>query len=214
MPALPLSCYVTGTDTEIGKTFATCALLREWRAQGRAVIGMKPVASGCIESADGWRSEDALAHIEADGRADIDYRDRNPFALPWPVAPELAARQAGVEIALEPIRAAHARLRATPGVEGVLVEGVGGWSAPLTETLEQAEVVQALDLPVLMVVGLKLGCVHHARVTQRAILGDGARFAGWIANPVDPAMEAMAENITILARVLGEPPIRVLSRAR
>ena len=211
---LPLSCYVTGTDTEIGKTFATCALLREARAQGRGVVGMKPVASGCLRTGAGWRSEDALAHIEADGIAGIDYRDRNPFALPWPVAPELAARQAGVAITLAPIVEAHARLRAAKGVEGVLVEGVGGWAAPLDATLEQVDVVRALDLPVLLVVGLRLGCVHHARVTRRAIAGDGVRFAGWIANPVDPAMEAMEENIAILTRLLGEAPIRVLPRAR
>ena len=160
------TAYITGTDTEIGKTFVTCALLRDARASAQRIIGMKPVASGCIETVEGWRSEDALAHIEADG-LDAAYIDRNPYALPLPVAPEIAAQDAGVAIDLSNITQAYARLRAAH--EGVLVEGVGGWLAPLTETLEQADVVRALQLPVLMVVGMRLGCVHQARATQRAI---------------------------------------------
>lgn len=200
--------YITGTDTEIGKTFVSCALLHEARGSGARVIGMKPVASGCIETGEGWRSEDALAHIAADGRADIDYALRNPYALPLPLAPELAAREAGVDIELPRIVDAHARLAALG--DGVLVEGVGGWLAPLTATLEQSDVARALDLPVLMVVGLRLGCVHQARTTQRAIIADGCAFAGWIANPVDPAMAAVDDNIAILTRVLGRPPLRMM----
>lgn len=202
------SAYITGTDTEIGKTFVTCALLRDARASGRRTIGMKPVASGCIETVEGWRSEDALAHIEADGLAAV-YSDRNPHALPLPVAPEIAARAAGVAIDLADITQAYERLRV--GHDGVLVEGVGGWLAPLTETLEQADVVRALKLPVLMVVGMRLGCVHQARATQRAIVGDGCEFAGWIANPIDPGMANFDDNVAILTRVLGQPPMRVMS---
>lgn len=202
------TAYLTGTDTEIGKTFVTCALLRDARASGQRIIGMKPVASGCIETGEGWRSEDALAHIEADG-LDAAYIDRNPNALPLPVAPEIAAREAGVAIDLSNITQAYARLRAAH--DGVLVEGVGGWLAPLTETLEQADVVRALQLPVLMVVGMRLGCVHQARATQRAIIGDGCEFAGWIANPIDPGMARFDENLAILTRVLEQPPLRVMS---
>ena len=201
--------YVTGTDTEIGKTFVTCALLREARNAGARVIGMKPVASGCIETGDGWRSEDALAHVDAD-RIHIDYGLRNPYALPLPLAPEIAAREAGVDVELSRIVDAHARLRTLH--EGVLVEGVGGWLAPLTAKLEQSDVVRALDLPVLMVVGMRLGCVHQARATQRAIIADGCEFAGWIANPVDASMAAFDDNLAILARVLGSAPFRVMSR--
>lgn len=201
--------YVTGTDTEIGKTFVTCALLREARNAGARVIGMKPVASGCIETGDGWRSEDALAHVDAD-RIDIDYGLRNQYALPLPLAPEIAAREAGVDVELSRIVDAHARLRTLH--EGVLVEGVGGWLAPLTAKLEQADVVRALDLPVLMVVGMRLGCVHQARATQRAIIADGCEFAGWVANPVDASMAAFDDNLAILARVLGSAPFRVMSR--
>ena len=201
------SFYITGTDTEIGKTFVTCALLREARSSGRDVIGMKPVASGCIDTPQGWRSEDALAHIEADG-LDAPYIDRNPYALPLPVAPEIAAREAGVSIELGPITDAYQTLRTQH--EAVLVEGVGGWLAPLTDTLEQADVVRALKLPVLMVVGMRLGCVHQARATQRAIIADGCEFKEWIANPIDPNMDNVDDNLAILTRVLGQPPMRVM----
>ena len=201
------SAYITGTDTEIGKTFVTCALLRDARDSGRDVIGMKPVASGCIDTPEGWRSEDALSHIEADG-LDASYIDRNPYALPLPVAPEIAAREAGVDIELSTILHSYERLCAQH--EGVMVEGVGGWLAPLNETLEQADVVRALGLPVVMVVGMRLGCVHQARATQRAILADGCEFAGWVANPIDPNMHNADDNLAILTRVLGQPPMRVM----
>lgn len=207
MKKLPLDLYVTGTDTGIGKTFVTCALLRQAAEAGQRLVGMKPVASGCIETGGGWRSEDALALQQADG-LEVPYALRNPYALPLPAAPEIAAAEVGVDIALAPLQHAHARLRA--GHEGVLVEGVGGWAAPLSRTLEQADLVRALDIPVLMVVGLRLGCVHQARVTQRAIVADGCRFAGWIANPVEPAMLRQAENMAILSRVLGAPPLQIM----
>ncbi len=206
------NAYITGTDTEIGKTFVTAALLREQREAGQRIIGMKPVASGCIKTAAGWQSEDALAHMAADGVGDIAYADRNPYALPLPVAPEIAAREAGIEIELPRIVAAWQRLQAQREIDGVLVEGVGGWAAPLSETLEQAHLVRALGIPVLLVVGLRLGCVHQARVTQRAIIADGCELAGWLANPADPAMDCMADNIAILTRVLGAPPLRVMAR--
>lgn len=207
MKKLPLDLYVTGTDTGIGKTFVTCALLRQASEAGQRLVGMKPVASGCIETGQGWRSEDALALQQADG-LEVPYLLRNPYALPLPAAPEIAAAEVGVDIALAPLQHAHARLRA--GHEGVLVEGVGGWAAPLSRTLEQADLVRALDIPVLMVVGLRLGCVHQARVTQRAIVADGCRFAGWIANPAEPAMLRQAENMAILSRVLGAPPLQIM----
>ena len=196
------SFYVTGTDTEIGKTFVTCALLREARAAGMDVIGMKPVASGCIDTEAGWRSEDTLAHIAADGQA-APYIDRNPYALPLPVAPEIAAREAAVDIQLGDITQAYARLRASQAA--VLVEGVGGWLAPLSATLDQSHLVQALQLPVVMVVGLRLGCLNHARLTARAIAADGCELVGWVANHVDPAMDRQDENFELLSARMPAP---------
>ena len=156
--------YVTGTDTGIGKTVASAALLHALRARGLHAVGMKPVASGCASTADGWRNDDALALLAASDPAPR-YEDVNPYALPAATAPELAAREIGIEIALQPIIDAYRRLAAQADV--VVVEGVGGWAAPLSPRLDQRDLVRALDLSVVMVVGLRLGCINHARLTAR-----------------------------------------------
>lgn len=196
------SFYVTGTDTGAGKTFASCALLHAWRARGLRAVGMKPVASGC-ERVDGrLRNEDALALQQASAPQPA-YDDLNPYALPLPLAPELAAREAGVEVSLAPIVAAHARLQAMADI--VVVEGVGGWAAPLSSSLDQADVVRVLELPVVLVVGLRLGCLNHAYLSARAIAADGCRLAGWIASEVDPRMERVDDNVALLAQRLRAP---------
>lgn len=194
--------YVTGTDTGVGKSAASAALLHALRAQGRSAVGMKPVASGCERTPHGWRNEDALALQQASDPVPA-YEDINPYALELPLAPELAAAQAGVTIALPPIIDAYRRLAVQADV--VVVEGVGGWAAPLTASLDQLDVVRALDLPVVLVVGLRLGCINHARLTARAIHADGVRLAGWIANDIDPAMARADDNSAILQRVLDAP---------
>jgi dethiobiotin synthetase len=196
------SYYITGTDTGIGKSVASAALLHALGARGLRAVGMKPVASGCEMTADGWRNEDALLLQQASDPKPA-YSDVNPYALPNPLAPELAAADAGVSIELQPIVAAHARLAAM--ADAVVVEGVGGWAAPLTASLDQLDVVRALELPVVMVVGLRLGCINHARLTARAIAEDGAQLMGWIANDIDPAMARSDDNFAILQRVLPVP---------
>ena len=196
------ACYVTGTDTGIGKSFASAALLHALRARGLRAVGMKPVASGCEATPDGWHNEDALALQRAsDPRPP--YADVNPFALPNPLAPELAAADARVTVDLPPITQAYARLVAS--ADAVVVEGVGGWAAPISAAIDQLDVVRALDLPVVMVVGLRLGCINHARLTARAIEADGVRLLGWIANDIDPAMARMDDNFAILQRVMPGP---------
>lgn len=195
--------YVTGTDTGIGKSVASAALLHALRRRGRRVVGMKPVASGCERGEDGrWRNEDALL-LQAASEPRPDYADINPFAFPLPLAPELAGPAAGIELSLEPVLAAHARLAAS--ADTVVVEGVGGWAAPLSATLEQADLVRALRLPVVLVVGLRLGCINHALLSARAIQADGAPLIGWIANDIDPAMDCIDENFAILRERLPAP---------
>ena len=196
------SLYVTGTDTGIGKTHSSAALLHALRARGLRAVGMKPVASGC-ERIDGeWKNADALALLEASDPRPA-YADCNPFALPLPLAPELAARDAGVEIALPLLLAAHARLAAS--ADAVVVEGVGGWAAPLSSSLMQADLVRALDLPVVLVIGLRLGCLNHALLSARAIAADGCRLIGWIVNAIDPDMDAVDDNVAMLAERLPAP---------
>ncbi|PPU21195.1 dethiobiotin synthase [Xanthomonas arboricola] len=198
LPAL----YVTGTDTGIGKTMASTALLHALRRQGHTAVGMKPVASGCEHTPQGWRNEDALA-LQAASAPQPDYATLNPYALPAPLAPELAAADVGVSLSLEPIAQAFAQLRAQ--AEVVVVEGVGGWAAPLSADLDQADLVRALKLPVVMVVGIRLGCINHARLTAAAIAADGLDCIGWIANEVDPQMERVEENIGMLRQRLAMP---------
>src|SRR5690606_19040183 len=164
-PSVARGVLVTGTDTGAGKTVASVALLHALRARGLRASGMKPVASGCAATPDGLRNEDALA-LQAASDPVPDYADLNPFALPEPLAPELAARDAGVDMALPAILQAHARIAARADV--VVVEGVGGWMAPLAAGLMQADLVRALDLPVVLVVGLRLGCLNHAALAARA----------------------------------------------
>ncbi|PPT98369.1 dethiobiotin synthase [Xanthomonas arboricola pv. arracaciae] len=198
LPAL----YVTGTDTGIGKTMASTALLHALRRQGHTAVGMKPVASGCEHTPQGWRNEDALA-LQAASAPQPDYATLNPYALPAPLAPELAAADVGVSLSLEPIAQAFAQLRAQ--AEVVVVEGVGGWAAPLSADLDQADLVRALKLPVVLVVGIRLGCINHARLSAAAIAADGLDCIGWIANEVDPQMERIEENIGMLRQRLAMP---------
>ena len=199
---MSLGFFVTGTDSGIGKTVASAALLCALRAQGLRAVGMKPVASGCERIGGEWRNEDALALQRAsDPRPD--YADVNPYALPEATAPELAARAAGVDIALAPIVSAYRRL--TELADAVVVEGVGGWAAPLSAALDQLDVVRALRLPVVLVVGLKLGCINHARLTARAIAADGVRLAGWVGNDVDPELAQADEYFALLAPRIPAP---------
>jgi dethiobiotin synthetase len=200
--AFPTGVYVTGTDTGVGKTLASAALLHALRARGLRAVGMKPVASGGERIDGAWRNEDARALQEASDPVPR-YEDVNPFALPLPLAPELAAREAGVDVTLPPLREAHARLRAQSDV--VVVEGVGGWMAPLATHLHQADVVRAFDLPVVLVVGLRLGCLNHAYLTARAIAADGCRLVGWIATDIDPAMARADDNFALLSGRLPVP---------
>jgi dethiobiotin synthetase len=199
--------FVTGTDTGIGKTRVGVALLRALRARGVRACGMKPVASGCEATVDGLRNEDALALIAASDPAPA-YPTCNPYAFAPPIAPHLAAHAVGGEIVLAPIRAAFDELRAR--ADRVVVEGVGGWMAPLSDCLMQADLARALDLDVVLVVGLRLGCINHALLSARAIEADGCRLAGWIANRVDPSMAVADENIATLRARIRAPLLGVL----
>ena len=203
--------YITGTDTGIGKTVVSCALLQALCARGQRAIGMKPVASGCESTPQGWHNDDALA-LQAASDPRPEYADLNPYALPLPLAPELAARDAGVDIELAIILAAHARLQAQADV--VIVEGVGGWAAPLSASLQQADVVRALDVPVVLVVGLRLGCLNHAILSARAITADGCRLAGWIGNAIDPGMACREEHRGMLQSRLSAPCLGWLPHAQ
>jgi dethiobiotin synthetase len=203
--------FVTGTDTGVGKTFISAALVRAMRLSGIDALAMKPVASGSVDTAAGLRNEDALTLIEAmrtplpgaAAGALPDYATVNPYALREPIAPHLAAASDGVEIALGPIRSAYLDLAARSRF--VLVEGAGGWAIPLSDRWMQSDLPLALGLPVLLVVGVRLGCINHALLSARAIRGDGLKLAGWIANTLDPELPRADEAIDTIACHLDAP---------
>ena len=199
--------YVTGTDTGVGKTLVCVTILHALRAQGRRAVGMKPVASGCTHSAEGWRNDDALALQDASDPTPP-YLQVNPYALPAATAPQIAAAEAGVEVRLDDILQAHAELAKIADM--VVVEGVGGWLAPLANGLEQAELARTLNLPVILVVGMKLGCLNHARLTERAIRADGLELAGWVGNHATREFDHAGEYATLLRRELTAPWLGML----
>lgn len=200
--------FIAGTDTGIGKTHAACTLIHALRATGRSVCGMKPVASGCIETAHGLRNEDALALLAAGSIPPPAYEEVNPVALREPLSPHLAAAHEGVTIALQPLHAAYRKL--CTQYEAVVVEGVGGWRVPLAPGLLASDIPRAWGLPVVMVVGLRLGCLNHALLTAEAIKADGCHLAGWIGNCIDPDMAAIEENIATLCALLPAPSLGIL----
>jgi dethiobiotin synthetase len=202
--------FITGTDTGVGKSLISASLLRALQTQGLRSIGMKPVASGCAPTAHGLRNDDAeLLRTHSSGAPD--YALVNPYALAEPIAPHLAAAHAGVLIELEPVRRAFATLSTM--AQCVVVEGVGGWAVPLSDQLMQVDLVRALQLPVILVVGLRLGCLNHALLSARAIAGDGCDLIGWIGNHVDPTMACVEENVAALRERLPAPCLGVLPHA-
>jgi len=198
------SLFVTGTDTGVGKTVAATALVHRLRLR---VAGMKPVASGCERASDGLRNEDALA-LQSASDPRPDYADVNPYALEIPTAPQLAARAAGVRVDPAVLHAAHDRLAAQADV--VVVEGAGGWLAPMDDGLDQGDFARSLDAPVVLVVGLRLGCLSHARLSARAILADGFSLLGWIGSTIDPAFAERDAYLDLLREALPAPCLGVL----
>lgn len=196
--------FITGTDTGVGKTSFACGLLAALAAAGATAVGMKPVASGCRATANGLRSEDAERLQSASGIT-TDYIDINPYALAEPIAPHIAAADAGIDIRLDALRAHYARLAAR--ARFVVVEGVGGWCVPLARRLTTVDVAHALGLPAILVVGLRLGCLNHALLTVDAIRAAGVPFAGWVANQIDPGMQRVPENVAALIGRFGMPPL-------
>jgi dethiobiotin synthetase len=206
--------FLAGTDTGSGKTRVTVGLLRSLRRAGIAASGMKPIASGTIQTLNGIINEDVGA-IAAESRTRSGstpiLADINPYCFEHPVSPHIAAQRAGVEIDLQRIAAAYGRLARS--TDAVLVEGTGGWLAPIGGRVTMADVAQRLGLPILLVVGLRLGCLNHALLSVEAIQRSGLPLAGWIATAVDPAMQASAENIDALRERLPAPVLAVLPYA-
>lgn len=202
------SWFITGTDTEVGKTVASTALLQAARAAGLRSVGYKPVASGCEMTAEGIRNSDALA-LQRNSVLTLPYEQINPLAFLEPTSPHIVSAEEGRPIEFTQLSAGLAALREQ--AEWVLTEGAGGWFTPLSATTTFAEWVTLEQLPVVLVVGVKLGCINHAMLTAQAVTASGLRLAGWIANTVQPPGRRHAEYMATLqqrlpAPLLGEIP--------
>lgn len=200
--------FVTGTDTGVGKTVVASGLVRLAASSGRRVVGLKPIASGAQHTPDGLRNEDALA-LAAESSVLLPYALTNPFCFEPAIAPHIAAAEAGTAIAVPDLAAWYAR--ATREADLAIVEGAGGWRVPLHPEGFLSDLPEQLGLDVLLVVGLRLGCLNHARVTLEAIERSGrCRCVGWIGNCIDPAFARLDENLATLAGLLGGPPLAVI----
>ena len=196
--------FITGTDTGIGKTYFTLACIHALRSAGLKVAAMKPVASGA-ELVDGQlRNEDALQILKALDQV-VDYELINPYCFRPPVSPHIAAAELGVEIDVLKIKNSCQLL--SENSDYTLVEGVGGWLAPLSDSLTVADLAKALELPIIMVVALRLGCLNHAMLTAQSIKRSGLKLAGWVANWVEPELDALENQIDYLSKQFSMPPI-------
>ena len=199
--------FVTGTDTEIGKTEVSLGLMAFLQRQGYRVLGMKPIASGAEKTDQGLRNSDA-ERLRLQASEPMPYEWVNPYAFEPAIAPHLAAEMAGESIRFDPIKQRYQQLSDQADV--VVVEGVGGWRVPLSADGGVAELAQVLTLPVVLVVGMRLGCINHALLTADSIKASGCRVAGWIANTLSPDMPVQDENIATLEKEFDIPLLGVV----
>jgi dethiobiotin synthetase len=197
------SYFIAGTDTDIGKTTLAAGLLYAARQSGLSTAAGKPVASDCVVSPEGLRNADAQA-LMAECSVALTYEEVNPVAFEPAIAPHLAAREAGVTLTvqslLEPMRYLLSK-----GADFTLIEGAGGWRVPLADQANLSDLAKALRLPVILVVGVRLGCINHALLTAEAIAQDGLQLAGWVANIIDGKTARLEENLATLAERLPAP---------
>jgi len=199
--------FVTGTDTGIGKTWSSLALMQYFQEKGGRVVGMKPVASGC-EILDGQLRNDDALQLQAQSSIDIEYEAVNPYAFAMPVSPHLAAKKVAEEIDISVIKEKYDYLASLADV--VIVEGVGGWMVPLNDKQDVSCLAENLGLPVIVVVGMRLGCINQAKLTFLAIRQSGLPCLGWIASCVEEGMLELADNIATIKEVADMPLLATL----
>jgi len=208
--SLPEGYFVTGTDTGVGKTLVAAGLLIAASASGMRTVGIKPVAAGCTPASDAALvSEDALM-LQSAASITMDYAMVNPVALEQPIAPHIAAARSGLHLRVEDLVRHCRRVCMEFPAQFVIVEGAGGWFVPLSETETMANFCVELGFPVIMVVGMRLGCLNHALLTVQAVRAAGLSVAGWVANCVEPEMAAFEDNLQSLRDLLSAPLLGVI----
>jgi len=195
--------FVAGTDTDAGKTVVSAGLLEAANQRGLKTIGLKPIAAGCEATADGLRNSDALT-LQAAASVQLPYEQVNPFTFEPPIAPHIAAMHEQRVLNADRVAAMCKGALMQPA-DFAIVEGAGGWRVPLNFRETMANIPKLLNVPVVMVVGMKLGCINHALLTAESIARDGLQLAGWVANRVDPEMDCYAENVETIANMLRAP---------
>ncbi|WDY57666.1 dethiobiotin synthase [Pseudomonas sp. PSKL.D1] len=195
--------FIAGTDTDVGKTTIAAGLLHAARLQGLSTLGAKPVASGCTVTPKGLRNSDAQALIDQSS-LQLAYEEVNPYAFEPAIAPHVAAREAGVALEVPALLKAMRHVL-DQGADFTLIEGAGGWRVPLSNHANLSDLAIALKLPVILVVGVRLGCINHALLSAEAIARDGLQLAGWVANIVEPRTSRLEENLASLAERLPAP---------
>ncbi len=196
--------FIAGTDTDVGKTVASKAILQALAAKGLNTVGYKPVAAGSEKTEQGWRNDDAL-HLQQAATVEVAYEDINPYALELPTSPHIAAKHENIEINYDVLSEKLVQNKERADV--VLVEGAGGWRVPVSDTDSLSTWVKQEQLPVVLVVGIKLGCLSHALLTAETIRADGLNLVGWVGSRVNPGTEHYAEIIEMLEERLGAPKI-------
>ncbi len=191
--------FITGTDTGVGKTYIACKLIQQYVSQGYKVVGMKPVAAGCDWVDGEWVNDDVLK-LEAAGNVKAPRSLTNPYSFKAPIAPHIAAQQEGNTVEISVIKQAFDDLCQLADI--VIVEGAGGLLVPLNNTCDMADLAKALNIPIIMVVGIKLGCINHTLLTVEAIKARNCRLKGWVANQIDPKMQCIDDNIACIATKL------------
>ena len=198
--------FIAGTDTGVGKTRVAQALIQRGVAAGKRVAAMKPVSAGCVWTEEGWLNDD-VALLRAASNVALPLALLNPYAFEPPIAPHLAAQKAGVEIDLARIESAYHEITAQS--DEVIVEGVGGLLVPLNAKHSAADIILRLDLPVILVVGMRLGCLNHALLTVEAMAQHGIKLQAWVANQIDPNMREFDLNLASLKQRISAPLLAV-----
>ncbi|GFM51575.1 dethiobiotin synthase [Pseudomonas cichorii] len=209
---MSVAYFITGTDTDAGKTTVAAGLLHAARLSGLSTAAGKPVASGSVITPQGLRNADALA-LQAECSLELGYDDINPFTFEPAIAPHLAAREAGVSLTVNALLQPMRRLLER-NADFTLIEGAGGWRVPLADQSNLSDLAMGLGLPVILVVGVRLGCINHALLTAEAIAQDGLQLAGWVANIVDPKTSRLEENLATLSERLPAPCIGRVPRLK
>jgi dethiobiotin synthetase len=199
--------FITGTDTDVGKTWVSAGLMLALKAQGKSVLGMKPIAAGAVQEAGRLRNKDAL-RLQAQGTHPVDYAQLNPYVFAPAMAPHLAAEQSGERITIERIERHYVEL--AKQADYIVVEGAGGWLVPINERQTMADMAAHLQLEVIIVVGLRLGCINHTLLTAEAVRTRGLRLAGWVANTLDVRMSRLPQNILAIQQRLDAPLLGVI----